>query len=171
MTNLIFQQILMLYAAGINGGNLFSLPTPQKRESCTIFGAYAPANDAFYWKSSRKSNAGAFKSFLHQLRSHAAGKTLVLILDNASVHHAKATRSFAEKYPDVKIFFLPTYSPEYNPAEQIWKWIKPLVHAAKTIGGGINELISRFRKILHAKINNRLAKPPEIGLRIWKSIF
>jgi len=112
-----------------------------------------------------------FRLFLHQLHVHAAGKTLVLILDNASVHQAKATRAFVEKYPDVKIFFLPTYSPEYNPTEQIWKWIKPLVHAAKTIGGGIKELISRFRKILHAKINNRLAKPPKIGVGIWKSIF
>jgi len=111
------------------------------------------------------------KSFLHQLRVHAAGKTLVLILDNASVHQAGATRAFVEKYPDVKTFFLPTYSPEYNPTEQVWKWIKPLVHAAKTIGGGIKELISRFRKILHAKINNRLAKPLKVGLGIWQSIF
>ena len=58
-----------------------------------------------------------------------------------------------EKYPEVKIFYLPTYSPEYNPIEQVWKWIKPLVHAAETIAGGIQELINRFRKILHAKIN------------------
>lgn len=157
----------MLHAAGINAASLFSLPTPQKRESCTIFGAYAPANDAFYWKSSSKSNTDVFRLFLHQLRAHTVNKKLVLILDNASVHHARETMAFVQKYPDVKIFYLPTYSPEYNPTEQVWKWIKPLVHAAKTIGGGVNELISRFRKILHAKINNRLAKPLKVGLGIW----
>lgn len=112
-----------------------------------------------------------FRLFLHQLRAHTVNKKLVLILDNASVHHARETMAFVQKYPDVKIFYLPTYSPEYNPTEQVWKWIKPLVHAAKTIGGGVNELISRFRKILHAKINNRLAKPLKVGLGIWKSIL
>ena len=126
--------------------------------------------DAFYWKSSRKSDTTVFKAFLHQLRAHAGNKTLALVLDNASVHRAKAVNAFLNKYPDVKIFFLPTYSPEYNPTEQVWKWIKPLVHAAKTIGGGIKELLSRFRKILHARINNRLAKPLKVGLGIWKSI-
>jgi len=94
-----------------------------------------------------------------------------LILDNASIHKAKVIREFVEKYPEVKIFALPTYSPEYNPTEQVWKWIKPLVHAAKSIAGGIRELLSRFRKIMHAKINHRLVNPPNIGLGIWKAIL
>ena len=94
-----------------------------------------------------------------------------MILDNASVHCARIIKTFKEKYPTVKIFFLPTYSPEYNPIEQVWKWIKPLVHAAKTIGGGIKELLSRFRRIHSAKINNRLAKPLKVGLGIWQFIL
>ena len=42
-----------------------------------------------------------------------------------------------------EVKFLPPAidSPEYNPAEQIWRWLKPLVHAAKTINGGIAGLV------------------------------
>lgn len=111
------------------------------------------------------------KEFLHQLRAHAGEKTLALVLDNASIHKAKTINEFAQRHANVKLFHLATYSPEYNPTEQVWKWLKPLVHAAKTINGGIRELLSRIRKIMHARINGRLAKPLNVGLGIWKSLI
>ena len=161
----------MLQRDGINEENLFSLPTPQKRESITIFGAYAMGIDSFYWKSADAGNTKNFTAFLHQLRACFKDKTIAIILDNASFHRAKRAREFAKKYKQVKLFFLPSYSPEYNPTEQIWKWIKPLVHAAKTISEGIKELIKRFRKITWAWANKRLACPPTIGLGQWKFIL
>jgi len=90
-----------------------------------------------------------------------------LILDNASIHHAKTIRKFTEHYTEVKFYHLAPYSPEYNPIEQVWRWLKPLVHAAKTINGGISELLSRLRKVMSAKINGRLATPLRVGLGIW----
>jgi len=64
----------------------------------------------------------------------------------------------------VKFFFLPPYLPEYNPAEQVWKWSKPLVHAAKTINGGLEELLYRFKKLFAHRLNNRLATPLHPGM-------
>jgi len=32
-------------------------------------------------------------------------------------------------------------------------------------------LLSRFRKVLHARINKRLAKPLKVGVGIWESIL
>jgi transposase len=94
-----------------------------------------------------------------------------VILDNASLHHAKYIKRLTEKYPCVKLFFPPPYSPEYNPAEQFWKWAKPLVHAAKTINGGLKELLGRFRKLMHARTHNRLVSPMKIGIGVWKFIY
>jgi len=71
----------------------------------------------------------------------------------------------------IKLFFLPPYSPEYNPTEQVWRWCKPLVQAAKTINGGIKELLSRFRKLQRARINKRLAKPLNVGIGAWKFLL
>jgi len=75
-------------------------------------------------------------------------------IHNASIHGWKFIKAFIEKYQDVKLFKLPTYSPEYNPIEQVWRWIKPFVHAAKTIEKGCKEIITRFRKIMTAWINS-----------------
>jgi len=108
---------------------------------------------------------------LYQLEAHAAGRMLILILDNASIHKTAVIRKFMEKHPKVKLLHLAPYSPEYNPIEQVWRWIKPLVHAAKTINGGIQELLARFRKIMWAKNNGRLATPMNIGLGIWSSLL
>ena len=167
LTSLIFPQTRMLRAAGTKRVCLFSLPTPRKRESLSVFGAYAPAIGSFYWKSAPQSNANVFRSFIHQLRAKFGDKKLAIVLDNASIHGCKFIKNFLLKYPEVKIFNLPTYSPEYNPTEQVWKWIKPLVHAAKTIEKGCEEIISRFRKIMAAWINKRLANPPNIGIGVW----
>lgn len=44
----------------------------------------------------------------------------VLVLDNAGWHVAKAL----EVPPNVTLLFLPPYSPELNPAERLWAWLR-----------------------------------------------
>jgi len=104
------------------------------------------------------------------LLARSEGKTLAVILDNVSYHSSRRVRNFLAAHPNLKLFPLPTYSPEYNPTEQVWRWAKPLVHAARTINGGLGELLSRFRKLMHARINNRLASPLNVGIGAWRCI-
>lgn len=47
----------------------------------------------------------------------------VIVLDNAAFHRKKRLVSIAEKYGH-KIIFLPPYSPELNPIENFWAWLK-----------------------------------------------
>jgi hypothetical protein len=50
----------------------------------------------------------------------ASDEHAVLVLDNAGWHVAKALR-----VPDnVTLLFLPAYSPELNPAERLWAWLR-----------------------------------------------
>lgn len=52
-------------------------------------------------------------------------RLLILLLDHASFHNSKAVRAFVRlNRKRIRIFFLPKYSPEYNPAEQVWQEIK-----------------------------------------------
>lgn len=48
---------------------------------------------------------------------------ILVILDNAKGHIAKATREYAEKL-NIKLVYLPPYSPDLNPIEHIWSPIK-----------------------------------------------
>ena len=42
---------------------------------------------------------------------------LLLVMDNAFIHHSKFTQEFLKWQVNVEVFFLPTYSPELNPIE------------------------------------------------------
>ena len=75
------------------------------------------------------------------------------------------------KYPEIQLFPLPKYAPEYNPTEQVWRWLKPLVHGARTIENGCEEILQRIPRIMAAWINQRLAKLPQIGVGIWQSLL
>ena len=109
----------------------------------------------FYWKKSQRSNADIFIAFLSQLRLRFKGKQLAIILDNASIHKCKKVCRYLERHPEVRLFRLPPYSPEYNPVELMWKWIKPKMYGFSSIGG-IKELERRFRQLLWHYNHGRL---------------
>jgi transposase len=50
---------------------------------------------------------------------------IVLLMDRARFHNSRAVRAFVREHRTrIRVFFLPRYSPEYNPAEQVWEEIK-----------------------------------------------
>jgi transposase len=65
---------------------------------------------------------------------------------------------------------LPTYSPEYNPVELFWKWIKPKVYGFSALGG-IEELISRFRKLVWHYNNGNLNNPIRFNFPAYKELL
>ena len=47
-------------------------------------------------------------------------RKVYIILDNLRVHHGKTVAEWAEAHEDqIRLFFLPSYSPEYNPDEYL----------------------------------------------------
>ena len=50
----------------------------------------------------------------------------VIIMDNASFHRKKQLNKLAEENGR-QIIFLPPYSPELNPIEHFWNWLKKKV--------------------------------------------
>ncbi len=61
------------------------------------------------------------KLFKKLLTEHPAGK-IHLILDNASHHHHHALKPFLKKHRRLKTVFLPTYSPNLNLIERLWRF-------------------------------------------------
>jgi len=47
-----------------------------------------------------------------------------------------------KRHQNIYLFYLLTYSPEYNPVELFWKWIKPKIYGFSAIGD-IAELVSQ----------------------------
>ena len=56
-------------------------------------------------------------------------KEILLILDNAKIHHANDVK-IASKILNIELMYLPEYSPDLNPIEDLWKIIKSKVYLA-----------------------------------------
>jgi len=117
-----------------------------------------------------KSGSESFLWFLTQLRQKTPKKEIVIILDNASIHKSAKVKSFLNRHLNIHLFYLPTYSPEYNPVELFWKWLKPKVYGFSAFGG-ISELISRFRKLVWHYNRGKLNNPIKFNLNSYKLIL
>ncbi len=63
--------------------------------------------------------------FLHHLLQHLAGKLLV-IWDGAPIHRSKVVKAFLSEGGAERVWLeqLPSYAPELNPVEGIWRYLK-----------------------------------------------
>lgn len=64
-------------------------------------------------------NIDNFIDFLQKVID-SSQKKVYLIVDNLRVHHAKRVKDWEEEHSDrIKLFYLPPYSPEFNPDEYL----------------------------------------------------
>ena len=65
-------------------------------------------------------NSERLISFMEAIIKTMNGKKAYLILDNLRVHHSKKVSQWLEKHThQIRLFYLPPYSPEYNPDEYL----------------------------------------------------
>jgi transposase len=103
--------------------------TPVVRESGGRFGlnqisAVTPRGDMRFSFIEERMNSARFIAFLKKLRQDA-GRPIIVITDNARYHHSEETKKFLDTQTDsILMAFLPAYSPELNPDEQVWNHAK-----------------------------------------------
>lgn len=77
-----------------------------------------------FMATEKRLTADVFCEFLKRLIAGAT-KPIFLIVDNHPVHRSKAVKDFVESTEGMlKLFYLPPYSPELNPDEQVWNYVK-----------------------------------------------
>lgn len=77
-------------------------------------------------KSSIKGNARSFKAFLVKiLYEYRFKKKIIVVLDNVKYHHAKVLKPFLKNHQEqLELIFLPPYSPDFNPMERVWWYMR-----------------------------------------------
>ncbi len=93
------------------------------RKSIGIFGAVNNSNGHFVTSLEAKFTAMTFLVFLKQLLRHRRkNRLMVVVVDNARWHHAKAIAPWLKNNRNrIRLDFLPPYSPELNQIERVWK--------------------------------------------------
>ena len=73
--------------------------------------------------------------FLRQMLTHHKRRHLVVVMDQAPPHVSKKTTQFIKSQSRLHVFYLPKYSPSWNPDEKVWNHLKHQelnAHQAKT---------------------------------------
>lgn len=72
---------------------------------------------------------------------------LAFIIDNATWHKTKKVKEFCEQN-SITLFFLPPYSPEFNPIERVWSFLKSKVRQR------FFPTADSFRKFIYELVDN-----------------
>lgn len=104
------------------------LPIPFLDAYVKLIGVLNYETGHVYVQKEEQYDAQVFHKFLiNVLNIYTEGK-IVMVLDNARIHHAKLIQPFLEENKDrLELAFLPPYSPNLNPIEGLWKWLKNAV--------------------------------------------
>jgi len=160
----------MLSEAGLNAAKKKSVHGNKNRESKTLFGALSLTSQTFYWKQAERGNSKIFIQFLHQLHKAKPNKKIVMIIDNGSIHRSKLVAKFVKKHEWIELYYLPPYSPEYNPIELFWKWLKRKVYGASGFSC-IEQLIGCIRKFIWHYNENRLIAPIQFQFNAYQELL
>lgn len=98
------------------------VPTSGKRKGYKVFGAIEYfSGRLFYQGIESRFNSDSYQAFLQMILEQTTAH-LFLIHDGARYHTSQATQQFLQSHRErITVYPLPSYSPDYNPIEYLWK--------------------------------------------------
>lgn len=91
-----------------------------KFKATYLYGIIEPLTGEHYFWEFSHLNTDCFQIFLNQIAEHFTDSFLIIQLDNGAFHKAK--RLCVPE--NIILLFQPAYSPELNPIEQVWQYLK-----------------------------------------------
>jgi transposase len=100
------------------------VPRTGARSSVNMLSAVSARGELRFMLVKGRVNGDVFTEYLRRLM-HNAAQPVFLILDGHSIHRSRPVRDFVARQDGrLRLFFLPPYSPELNPSEQVWNYVK-----------------------------------------------
>jgi transposase len=99
--------------------------TTGKRKGYKVWGLIEFFSGRFFYHGQQERFVSeGYQAFLAQILAQTS-QHLILIQDGAKYHTSQSTRAFFAAHQDrLTVFQLPSYSPDYNPIEFLWKKMK-----------------------------------------------
>jgi transposase len=99
--------------------------TSGKRQGSKVLGLIDDGTGGFFSQGQAgRLNAAASMAFLTRVLEHTT-QPIFLIQDGAQSHTSAETKAFfVQQTARLQVVQLPTYAPDYNPIEKLWKKMK-----------------------------------------------
>ena len=117
------------------------VPSPGVNRKRAVFGALEWSTGRWLYQITARKRTGEFIAFLELLALAYADRPVLVVLDNASIHHAHAVERWLGEHPQVQLLFLPAYSGHrHNPVEKVWWRLKDQI-AANRLHDSIDAMV------------------------------
>jgi len=159
----VHQDMDLGYGWGIRGTPFrIASISPGLHAKINWYGAYDFTNGcAFLW-SYPKCNGENTADFLEKVADWVRGlPNATVIWDGSPVHRAKVARKRADDL-GIELVLLPGYSPDLNPIEGLWKWLREEVTY-----GHCHESVSALFKASKAFVYEINQDPMAMISRLW----
>jgi transposase len=138
---------------GFLRGKQRMIPTTGKHRGVKLLATVDYATGQIMWQENEQYTAETFLSFLQKVISAYPNGKIVIVLDNARIHHAKILHPFLKEHNGrLELVFLPPYSPQLNIVEGLWKWLKSNVvnnvfyHTVAEIRKNVGQFLDEIMK-------------------------
>ena len=120
-------------------------------ESYYLYGAVEPSSGAAFFLEMPFLDSQCYQIYLNEFSRWASDSFNIMVLDNGSFHKAKGLI-----IPEnVALLFLPPYSPELNPIERLWEYIKDQI--AGKLFHNLDSLKDEVAKVIKRLSNKMIA--------------
>jgi transposase len=95
-----------------------------KRGSISAMSAISTTGQLLFSLYDKRITSNEVVEFLTHMLQHHPRRHIVVIMDQAPPHTSAKVRCFIEQQRRLHVFYLPPYSPELNPDEKVWNYLK-----------------------------------------------
>lgn len=99
------------------------IETECSHEKTYIVGGVAPTTGDTFTLTNERFNSFVYIQFLSLLLNKIDGE-ITIIADNHPSHHSNRVQQFLDLNPRINTLFLPEYSPDFNPKENFWNYLR-----------------------------------------------
>ena len=145
------------YHVGTTWGQRGKTPTAKftgKRFRLNMLAAISPEGLIYYQVHEGTATARTFCEFLQDIADATGERPVYVVVDQVSIHKATEVAEWlgGREGKVVELHYLPTYSPELNPAELVWSLVKGTVgkEFVETKSGLKDRLLAAFKALKEA---------------------
>ena len=129
------------YGYAPQGQQVFGRIKGRKYQRCGIVAAKMGYKILAPFQYSGTMDSSLFEFWFSNQLLPSLDKGSVIVMDNASFH-SKRRLIFAAQNAGYKLIFLPPYSPELNPIEKFWAWLKRFLRKIFSSAASFDDALS-----------------------------
>lgn len=117
-----------LYGRSAKGCRIVDQAPAGRWETRTVVAAIRTAGVASAMVTRKAINSITFRGFIEEFLCPTLSPGDVVVMDNLAVHKVKGVEN-AIRRAGAELWYLPPYSPDFNPIEQAWSKMKSVIRS------------------------------------------